>query len=468
MLLRVLIALDSPSSNRHVVAALTGLPVVTVPLARRHDVWRELNRENPDIIIVERGRIPDPLHAWVADIRGIPERPEIVVLTDGEDEADRAALLGAGCLAVLAESLADRDLREVLTALVERRRSERIRLLRAGESSTLSDFISESPAMQSFLATARRVVDSDTSLLILGETGVGKERLARAVHAEGRRGAGPFLAINAGAFPESLLESELFGHEQGAFTGATRAHRGCFELAHLGTLFLDEIGELPLHLQSKLLRVLEERRIVRLGGEGAVAVDVRVMAATNKELEEEVKARRFRADLYYRLAVVTLTVPPLRDRREDVPILARDYLDHFRATLGAEARVFRPEALDALVSYAWPGNVRELINVVERAALLCSGEEIRIEDLPRSVSGRSDPNPPGAFATLSDTWRSLGLRDARREVMAAFERAYVSDVLRETSGRVGDAAARAGVNERTLYELMRRHGLRKESFRGPE
>jgi transcriptional regulator with GAF, ATPase, and Fis domain len=285
------------------------------------------------------------------------------------------------------------------------------------------------------------------------------------VHAEGPRSGGPFLAVNCGALPEGLLESELFGHERGAFTGAERAHRGCFEMAHLGTLFLDEIAELPLHLQSKLLRVLEDRRIVRLGGEKPVPVDVRLIAATNRDLEEEVRARRFRADLYYRLAVVTLTVPPLRDRREDVPALVRDYFDHFRATLGRDVRSIHPGALAALVAYSWPGNVRELINVVERAVLLCPGHEVGRADLPRTLTGPRAAPPPGPFAALPEAWRSLKLREARREVTTVFESAYLRDLLRETGGRVGEAARRAGINERTLYGMMQRHGLRKEEFR---
>jgi DNA-binding NtrC family response regulator len=465
MLLHTLIAVDSPVLRRRVRHVLRSVPAVAAPAVAGKDLWRALNHADPDVVLVERSRIPDPPETWVAGVRAIPERPEIVVLSGTEDEKDRTALLAAGCLAVLHEGLSDRELGEALSALVERRRGERIRLLRAGESSTLGDFISESPAMRQFLATVRRVVDSGSSLLVLGETGVGKERLARAVHTAGPRTSGPFLAVNCGALPEGLLESELFGHEQGAFTGADRARRGCFEMAHLGTLFLDEIAEMPLHLQTKLLRVLEDRRIIRLGGEKPVAVDVRLMAATNRDLDEEVRARRFRADLYYRLAVVTLTVPPLRDRREDVPILVRDYLDHFRVTLGRDVRSIRPDALAALVAYSWPGNVRELINVVERAVLLCPGQEIGRADLPRTLTGPRATPPPGPFAALPETWRTLKLREARREVTTVFEGAYLRDLLREAEGRVGEAARRAGINERTLYELMQRHGLRKEDFR---
>jgi DNA-binding NtrC family response regulator len=285
------------------------------------------------------------------------------------------------------------------------------------------------------------------------------------MHAEGPRRRGPFVAVNVAALPEGLLESELFGHEQGSFTGAVRTHRGCFEMAHEGTLFLDEMGELPSHLQSKLLRVLEERKVVRVGGEAPIAVDVRVTAATNRDLEEEVRARRFRADLYYRLAVVTLTLPPLRERREDIPELARDHLDHFRVALGRDVRSLHPDAMAALVEHNWPGNVRELINVMERAVLLCPGPEIHREDLPRSVTGPPATRSGAAPFAPDDAWRDRTLSQARREMNAVFERTYLEALLRSCSGRVGEAARRAGINERTLYELMRRHRLKKEDFR---
>ena len=321
--------------------------------------------------------------------------------------------------------------------------------------------------MREFLRLARKVVDADSSLLLLGETGTGKERLARAVHEEGRRRGGPFVAVNCGAFPETLLESELFGHEQGAFTGATQARKGYFEQADEGTLFLDEIGELPLHLQVKLLRALEERRVRRLGAERQMPVDVRLMAATNRDLEQEVEANRFRRDLYYRLAVVTLTLPPLRERVEDIPVLIETYVEQFRVALNRPIRGIQPTALAALTRYGWPGNVRELINVVERAVLLSPGPEIGVADLPRAIStpgagvsvqGAARPAEPAA-------WRGKPLGEARREVVGAFEKAYLTDLLRATGGRIGETARQAGLSERSLYELMRRHGLRKEVFR---
>jgi DNA-binding NtrC family response regulator len=361
-----------------------------------------------------------------------------------------------------------------MMALVERHREEGINRLRAErpeEQYSLSDFVSDSPTMQVFLHVARRVVNSETSLLILGETGVGKERLARAIHAEGARAKGPFMALNCGALPESLLESELFGHEEGAFTGATRSRKGYFELAHKGTIFLDEVGEMPLHLQVKLLRVLDAHRIQRVGAENSIEVDVRVMAATNRDLEADVKAKRFRSDLFYRLAVVTLEIPPLRERREDIRPLAQSYLQHFNVQTGRSVSTVAPATMSAMESYDWPGNVRELVNTMERAVLLADGDEIGPLDLPARIrtggapESRSGETPAWQLASLPEELIDRPLIDARKQVLAAFELRYLSELLTATVGRIGDAATRAGVNERSLRDMMKRHGLKKEDFK---
>ncbi|MHC4392185.1 MAG: sigma-54 interaction domain-containing protein [Planctomycetota bacterium] len=348
----------------------------------------------------------------------------------------------------------------------------------------LSDFISNSPVMAAFIRLVQRVARSDASLLILGETGVGKERLARAIHAEGSRARNPFVAVNCGALPEALLESELFGHREGAFTGAKRDRRGLFELAHRGTIFLDEIGDMPLHLQVKLLRVLQERTFRRLGGDRDLTVDIRVVAATNVDLKAQVETRQFRQDLYYRLGVVTLTIPPLRERRADIPKLIGDYIAHFGAKLGSDVASMSEQALERCLTYSWPGNVRELINVVERAMLLADGDVVRADDLPASIGGYTSlpplalagerPSPaselsgePGATpADLRELegWFSLPLREARQR----WERLYLASLLRETSGRIGETAARAGLSTRVLHDYMKRYGLRKEAFRKPQ
>ncbi len=474
MLIRVVLAVDSAMRHR-LESVLGDAEILAVDSRRPARLWERLKNEDIDLVVVSSALLGKPAETWVRSIRNLPDDPEVIVLSSREDAAERAELLAAGAMAVLHRDLPEPILAETLRALLDRRRQDAMRRLagaRPEERYSLADFVSSSPAMQRFVAVARRVVASDSSLLILGETGVGKERLARSIHGESPRSRGPFLAVNCGALPESLLESELFGHEEGAFTGATRSHRGYFELAHGGTLFLDEVGEMPVHLQVKLLRVLEDRRVQRVGGERSIPVDVRVMTATNKDLEAELRGRRFRADLYYRLAVVTLTVPPLRERREDIPVLVQSYLEHFAVHLGRGIAGIRPDALGTLVAHAWPGNVRELINVVERAVLLCSGSEIGIADLPSRITGERPPaegDAPQAGMPVRDVEALAGrpLRDARREVVDAFERAYLETLLRRTGGRIGETAALAGITPRSLYELMQRHGLRKEAFRPP-
>ena len=442
---------------------------VSLAAPRMSDLRSALRTVAPDLVVASTGFLPDDIEGWIAEIRELPEGPDVVLLHDGDDTTFRAAMIRAGCLGVLDANLASDELAETLQALVARRLNHirlAIRATGPAERSSLEDFVSESPRMQEFLRLARKLVDADSSMLLLGETGTGKERLARAVHEEGPRAGGPFVAVNCGAFPETLLESELFGHEKGAFTGAARARRGYFEQADEGTLFLDEIGELPLHLQVKLLRVLEERRVRRLGAERPFPVDVRLMAATNRDLEQEVEAGRFRRDLYYRLAVVTLTLPPLRERVEDIPALIETYIEHFRIALNRPIFGVQAPALEAMTRYRWPGNVRELINVVERAVLLSPGPEVGLVDLPRAISSMAPDSGGGATGAVpTPTWRGKRLTEARHEVVGAFERAYLTDVLRATGGRIGESARRAGLSERSLYELMQRHGLRKEDFR---
>jgi two-component system response regulator AtoC len=469
MLLRVLLAVEPPSLATRVRRLVEG-PEVAVSTVRARSLWARLPREDVDVVVLSRGVLPEPVAPAIASIRDLPEHPEVFVLSEAEDAESRAALLAAGCMAVFYQGLPDSALAETLQALLRRSRDEALRRLRdpATERRTgLDGLVQKSPTMQQFLSLARRVVASDSSILLLGETGVGKERLARALHSDGLRGGGPFIPVNCAALPESLLESELFGHEQGAFTGASRQRRGYFEIAHGGTLFLDEIGDLPAHVQVKLLRVLQERTIQRVGGERPIGVNVRVMAATNRDLDAEVHARRFRPDLYYRLAVVTLTIPPLRERREDIPALVDAYLEHFRTRLGRPVRRVSGEAQSALESHSWPGNVRELVNVIERAVLLCAGHEVGVDDLPPSIVGDARPRVPGLSAALpaGDDWLDRPLKDVREAAMAEVERAYLSALLRVHHGRIGTSARHAGLNERSLYALMKRHGLRKESFK---
>jgi transcriptional regulator with PAS, ATPase and Fis domain len=267
--------------------------------------------------------------------------------------------------------------------------------------------------------------------------------------------------------PENLLESELFGHEQGAFTGAVRYRRGAFELAHGGTIFLDEIGEMPLHLQTKLLRVLQDYEVKPLGGENIIELDVRVIAATNRDLEAAAAQGAFRQDLYYRLSVLMLTIPPLRHRKEDIPTMVRRFTTLFRYKIGREISGFSDRALNALCSYDWPGNVRELMNVIERAMLLCRNHEIGMTELPNVFHG--DAADIGKFLPESmlgkDGLLNKTLPEVQQEVLIQVERMYLERALSKTGGRVNQAARIAGIHTRGLYNKMKRLGLRKEDFK---
>ncbi|MCA9670241.1 MAG: aminotransferase class I/II-fold pyridoxal phosphate-dependent enzyme [Myxococcales bacterium] len=504
---RVALAIDDLVLRSRLASELGAMDVSVEHAPRGERWWERLPDSGTELVVVSLEMVPQPHDEMIALLCAVPSAPGVVVV--GEVDADaRARLHAAGCLAVLdsaAASLAG-ALRAVLDnhlELVRRRERDEGPL---GDEPRLSDFVIVSPMMRTFMATVERVVASDVSLLILGETGVGKERLARAVHAASPRAQGPFVAINCGALPETLLESELFGHVEGAFTGA-HARRGCFELADGGTVFLDEIGELPHHLQVKLLRVLQDRQVRRLGSERSISVDLRVMAATNRTLDTEDKP--FRSDLYYRLTVMTLTLPPLRERREDIPEMARRLVELYRARVGRSIDGISERAVQALTRYDWPGNVRELGNVIERAMLLCRTTTVDVGDLPEAIGaalrdadkasalGRAVASPSPALSgagvlgadealprgepsvgemSLEGTLLGAGeleaaleagrsLREIRGVGADRVERAYLARLLTRCRGRVGETAARAGIKPRALYNKMQRHGLRKEDFR---
>ena len=321
--------------------------------------------------------------------------------------------------------------------------------------------------MSRLLEEAERLAEGDSILVLQGETGSGKEWLARRIHAASPRAGGPFVAVNCAAIPESLFESEMFGHERGAFTGAERQRRGYFEQAAGGTLLLDEIGETPSHQQPKLLRAVERGEIRRVGGEAAVPVDVRLVAATHRDLEAEVEAGRFRQDLFYRLAVATLELPPLRQRRDEIEGLARKFLRRAR-TRSRPAEDFTPEAVQALKSYSWPGNVRELAAVVERAVQLADGPILGTADLPLRVvvAGHA---PGRALASVlrwpEDRWLERTLPEVREELVAVLEKEYLTALLRRTGGDLAATARLAGISPRSLYSKLRELGLDKADFK---
>jgi two-component system response regulator HydG len=303
--------------------------------------------------------------------------------------------------------------------------------------------IGASPAFRRMLTLIEQIADSSATILIQGESGAGKELVARTIHERSGRRAGPFVAVNCAALPETLLESELFGYEKGAFTGAAGRKEGRFELANAGTLFLDEVADLSLVTQPKILRVLQEGEFERLGGTRTLQVDVRIVAATNQDLAEMVKEKRFREDLYYRLNVITVRVPPLRERHEDIRVLAQHYLRVYAAKNGRKLEGFSNEALERLESYAWPGNVRELENLIERTVLLARKDRIDAEDLPEEVAGVKRP-PRDAILELVGT------------PLADIEQRLLDETLRITGGNKTQAAKLLGIDVRTVARKLER------------
>lgn len=320
-------------------------------------------------------------------------------------------------------------------------------LKEVGNEKSIDKIIGKSASMQKVLAMIRKVADSKASVLITGESGVGKELVADALHNLSSRHANSFVKVHCAALSESLLESELFGHEKGAFTGADNLHKGRFELAHGGTIFLDEIGEINQSVQIKLLRVLQEHKFERVGGEQTIEVDVRVIAATNKNLAEEVKAGRFRQDLYYRLNVVSIEVPPLRERKDDIPLLINSFLEEFNVENGKHVEGIDTRARSAIYKYDWPGNIRELRNCIESAVVMASGKEIMIEDLPPTVSKSSQTESISIPAGIT-------LEEA--------ERMIIEQNLAANKGNKSKTADILGIGRKTLHRKLQEYGVENQ------
>ncbi|MBU1195439.1 MAG: sigma-54 dependent transcriptional regulator [Proteobacteria bacterium] len=470
MLIRVSCAIKEEKLQADLKDRLSELDVQLIFTQESKMSWQELARSCADIFIISKALIPKPIESSIFILNNLPEKPITVVLHDLESSEEHAILLASGVDVVLYSGISFDSLSEAIESIIESRRQfhymERFDQ-RGRFQPRLNDFISNSREMQIFLDETQQVVSSDSSLLLLGETGVGKEHLSKAIHAESHRSSGPFIAINMAAIPEQLMESELFGHEQGAFTGAVRSRRGAFEMAHQGTLFLDEIGEMSLQTQSKLLRVLQDFEFVPVGGEKPVWVDVRIIAATNKNLEEEIEKGNFRKDLYYRLSVITLTLPPLRKRSEDIPSMANHFLNLFTKKVGKEINRFSQLAMEALCNYSWPGNIRELMNVIERAVLLCKSDRISIENLPTTLH----LNPLSLSSLLnsddfdSSTWGNKTLPELKAEIIKEIEKKYLKMILQKTCGNLGETARIAGIHPRGLYGKMKALGLDKSGFK---
>jgi two-component system NtrC family response regulator len=421
----------------------------TIVATDRESAITQLRRYEPAVVTMDLGLPPTPDDATEGlrlreEIHALAPDTKVIVLTGQNDRANAVKTIALGAHDFCTKPFEP----EILTWTIDRafrvhELQEENRRLQATQSPPgMSGIITRDPAMQRMCRTIEKVAPASATVLIQGESGTGKELLARALHDLSARRDGRFVAINCAAIPETLLESELFGYEKGAYTGAAKQTLGKIETANGGTLFLDEIGDLPMSLQAKLLRFLQERVIERIGGRQEIAVDVRVVCATHATLKDQIISAKFREDLYYRLAEITVDIPPLRTRKGDATLLAHVFARRFAAEQKRGAMTILADAIDAVESHPWPGNVRELENVIKRAVIMADGPTISAADLGLGTSG-ADP-------------LALNLRQVRDEA----EKSAVLRVLGRVNGNLSKAAELLGVSRPTLYDLMQRFGLR--------
>jgi DNA-binding NtrC family response regulator len=467
---KILIVDDEEASRYGMNRALKNNYSVTE--AASVEAAREIvSKSRPDLILLDNNLPGASGLDYLQELATVEAAPPVVMITAHGSERTAIAAIKAGAYDYLAKPFDVDELRLVVKNALEasglRRENERLRAeLKAARG--VGDLLGGSDEMRRVYDLINKVAATDVTVLIRGESGTGKELVARAIHERSaHRRDGAFIAMNCAALPSELIESELFGHEKGAFTGAAGQRKGKFESATGGTIFLDEIGDMSLATQAKLLRVLEERKIERLGGSHSIPIDVRVVSATNRDLAAAVAGEKFRADLYYRLRVVQIDLPPLRARREDIPMLAENFLQTYAKRYQLKCVEIGGEAMKRLVAFDWPGNVRELRNTIERSAVLADGKTLRVDDLPEEVkSAQESEKPPVTFQRSSGSTPNeaadilaipylADFRETRRE----FERAYIERVLAETGGNVTRAAERVGMHRQSLQQKLKDLGL---------
>jgi len=414
--------------------------------------WREIQRERPELVTLDLAlddNNPESGFALLERCVELDPFMKVVLITGNDEEANALRAVEHGAADFFGKPVDAQELRVLLGRVLKRGRLERqnAALLQSmGGEHRLGALLGQSPVMQGLFQNIEKIAPVDIAVLILGESGVGKELVAKEIRRLSPRAVKPFVTINCGAIPDNLLESELFGHEKGAFTGAHAGRTGRLEMADGGIVFLDEIGELPVSLQVKLLRFLQEHQIERVGGRETIQLDLRVLAATSRNLEDEVKHGRFREDLYYRLSVVNLKVPPLRDRVEDVLFLAQFFLERAANEFGKAAPVLSPKARLALQRHPWPGNVRELENRVQKAVLMGSGRQVDTTDLELEEARGDKP---------------VSLREARESA----ERRTIIEALRRTGGNISKASTVLGISRPSLHELLTKHRIAARTYR---
>jgi DNA-binding NtrC family response regulator len=456
----ILLVEDKESLRTMLRHALERQGHTVVEAGSQSEALRALQETQPAVVLSDL-RLPDGDGFGVLRaVKEIDADVPVIVMTAFGSIEDAVRAMKEGAMDFLAKPVDPDHLLLLVHRALEQRRMLTENLLMKEELAVrrgAPQLVGDDPSLRKVFAAMQRAASTDTTVLIEGESGTGKELFARSLHALSGRADAPFVAINCAAIPETLLETELFGHEKGAFTGAVARKPGKFEMAHHGTLFLDEIGDLPLSLQAKILRALEEKRFERVGGTVSVQVDVRLVAATNRGLRAAVAARRFREDLYFRLSVFPITVPPLRERPGDVIVLARHFIERFCRELKKRPLMLSDEAVEHLQTYPWPGNVRELQNCIERAAILADGDTI----LPRhlNLSFVQVQSPAEASGPLADLDLSGTLADASRRAVAAVERVKLAEAMGAVGGNRARAADQLQISFKMLTAKLKEHGL---------
>lgn len=427
------------------------------------ELLSEVSKQPPDVLLFNFSASPSVEQtSIIQEIRGLEEHLPIFVLAPHSDVATAVRLMRAGAtdFQLLPPDLEQLD-QEIRRAAEVYQLARRV-FQKERQSVSQGDFfgiIGQSAKMQENFKTIAKVAKTNATILIQGESGTGKELVAKAIHALSGRPKNKFVDLNCGAIPRELLENELFGHERGAYTGADRRYIGSFERANGGTIFLDEIGEMDPSLQVKILRVLQERGFQRVGGQDRVDVDVRVVTATNRDLAKEVREGRFREDLFYRLNVVPISLPPLRERVEDIPLLARRFLNYYCLKNDKIFLDFHPEAMEALMSYSWPGNVRELENTIERIVVLSNDSQVKFKHLPPNIQ-----ETPRSAASL----KKAALKNAASKgavlSLEEVEKITIEEALRKCEGNVLEAAKQLQVGQATLYRKIRKFGIFREEI----
>jgi len=459
-MIRVLVVDDDKTLRTLLQKALPleGYEVFTLPGAEGVLEWLE---DNPvDAVLCDLYLPGKSGLELLSDIRRyFPHLP--VIMVTGEASVETAvASLKMGAVDYIKKPFTIKEISVIISRAVDRKRleEENARLREIVETKySFSGLVGKTPQMKRVFELIRKVAPTDATVLIEGESGTGKELVAKAIHFNSPRKREPFVVINCGAVPETLLESELFGYKKGAFTGAYTAKKGLFEVARGGTIFLDEIGNTPLSIQAKLLRVLEDRTFLPLGATTPVSVNVRVISATNEDLEKAVEEGRFRQDLYYRLNVVKISLPPLRERMEDLPFLVSYFVDAIARRMGKNIEGVEPEVMDVFYRYHWPGNIRELENSLEHAIVLSSGKRISVEDLPPNIRS---PKLRGIDAARRD-WGRFPYKEAKQ----IFEKEYFERLLELTEGKVSQAARLCGLTRQHLHQKIRQYNIDMNRFR---